>query len=319
MKKLLSTFFMLMLVFIVKAQLWQTPQEIRVIPNVNLPDIAIATYDMNGPVIYINPITMNKVGRETEAFFMAHEYGHHFLGHIINRLFNGNDTYMQVWLDLNMENEADRYAVDYWVDKDEIDVIRAWVNTMWAINNPGDRTHEPSRNRANNVVQYYFEITGAELFGSSNINKLYYKNPEELVVKATNSSTCSTIQEIINYAGSNFEEIKSDLLIEEDGCKIYKSTVSYGINTKLEKCDDPNFTLSFDIYNGIQKSIADKEFQKWEELLDKCLMSFEKTSKESNLYTKQIKYYKLDFYFQLYRKDVFGKIGIFLDVKKRLN
>lgn len=57
-------------------------QTIREIPVFNLPDIAIASMDENGPVIYINPILADTVGPWVTEFFRAHEFFHHRLGHL---------------------------------------------------------------------------------------------------------------------------------------------------------------------------------------------------------------------------------------------
>jgi hypothetical protein len=139
-------------------------QDIRQIAVTNLSDIAIASYDMMGPVIYYNPMQMQQVGPYAAQFIMAHEYGHHNLGHIIRRLWNANNPYIQAWLDLNMENEADAYAVNYWVNQYNKAVVQAGYNWFWAINNLGDRTHLPSRVRAYNIAQYYQQLTGMPLF-----------------------------------------------------------------------------------------------------------------------------------------------------------
>lgn len=139
-------------------------QTIREIPVYTLNDIACASYDNYGPVIYFNPNICQQAGQLATLFFKAHEYGHHNLGHIIQRLWNANNPYVQEWLNKNMESDADAYAVRFWVEQNNIQVIQAWVNAMWTINNMGDNTHLPSQIRATNVVQYYFQITGYKLF-----------------------------------------------------------------------------------------------------------------------------------------------------------
>lgn len=60
-------------------------QSIREIPVVNLPDIAVASIDQHGPVIYYNPILAEMVGPWVTEFFRAHEVFHHRLGHLLDR------------------------------------------------------------------------------------------------------------------------------------------------------------------------------------------------------------------------------------------
>ncbi|MCV9930377.1 hypothetical protein OIU83_22145 [Flavobacterium sp. LS1R49] len=139
-------------------------QIIREIPSYSLNDIACASFDNYGPVIYFNPTICQQAGELTTLFFKAHEYGHHNLGHVIQKIWNSQNPYVQQWLDITMENEADAYAVRYWVTQNNITIIQAWVNTMWMYNNIGDSTHLPSKVRAENVVQYYYQLTGLRLF-----------------------------------------------------------------------------------------------------------------------------------------------------------
>lgn len=139
-------------------------QIIREIPSYSLNDIASASFDNFGPVIYYNPLICQQAGFLATVFFKAHEYGHHYLGHVAQGLWNADNPYVQQWLKANMENEADRYAVRYWVSQNNAEVIRGWVNVMYTYNNMGDQTHLPSRVRAENASNYYFELTNMKLF-----------------------------------------------------------------------------------------------------------------------------------------------------------
>lgn len=165
MKKSIFTLtIMFLLTFSVKGQGWPASQQIIEISVPTLPDIAIASFNQMGPVIYYNPYGMQQAGPLTAAFIMAHEYGHHNLGHIVQRLWNANNPYVQTWLNLNMENDADAYAVRYWISQGNKAVIQAAVNSMWASNNNGDQTHPPSQVRANNIANLFFQLTGTTLF-----------------------------------------------------------------------------------------------------------------------------------------------------------
>ncbi len=77
-------------------------QPIREIPVVNLPDIAIASIDQHGPVIYYNPILTEMVGPWVTEFFRTHEIFHHRLGHLMDR-----DALADPEQRLEMEKQAD--------------------------------------------------------------------------------------------------------------------------------------------------------------------------------------------------------------------
>jgi hypothetical protein len=83
--------------------------QIREIAVPTLPDIAMASYDQFGPVIYYNPIITQQVGPYVTEFFRAHEYGHHVLGHIQREFFDAN-PYNRAWVRQSYEREADCYA-----------------------------------------------------------------------------------------------------------------------------------------------------------------------------------------------------------------
>lgn len=68
---------------------------IREIPVPTLNDIATASFDQYGPVIYYNPYVVNQVRPLVSAFFEAHEYGHYFLVHVTAKLYNPNNPYVQ--------------------------------------------------------------------------------------------------------------------------------------------------------------------------------------------------------------------------------
>lgn len=83
--------------------------QIRELPVRGLPDIAIASYDQFGPVIYYNPDVTQQAGPLLTEFFRAHEYGHHALGHIQREFVEAN-PYNRAWVRQNFEKEADCFA-----------------------------------------------------------------------------------------------------------------------------------------------------------------------------------------------------------------
>jgi hypothetical protein len=164
MKKLVILLLCSWQITVCVAQQLPTPG-IAQIPVPGLGDICTATMDQAGnPIICYNPQLMQQVGPLAAYFFIAHEYGHHKLGHIVLGANSANNPYLQVWLTMNMENQADAFAVDYWISRGDKRPIQAGCNTFMAINNPGDQTHPPSALRAQNVAQYFAQRTGFALF-----------------------------------------------------------------------------------------------------------------------------------------------------------
>ncbi|MCG7855481.1 hypothetical protein MD537_00750 [Flavihumibacter sediminis] len=164
MKKVLIWSILFFATLICKAQYWTAPKGIREIPISTLNDIAVASFDYQGPVIYFNPIVVQQVGPLVSSFFQAHEYGHHYLGHVTAKLFNPNNPYVQVWLSLNAENAADSYAVQYHVQLGNKAVLQAAYNRFIYFPNNGDATHPPSVYRAQNIANLYYQFTGYTLF-----------------------------------------------------------------------------------------------------------------------------------------------------------
>ncbi|WP_340074212.1 hypothetical protein [Leptobacterium sp. I13] len=163
-KYLILTVFIVGISLSSYAQYWTAPSGIREIPVPTLNDIAIASFDGYGPVIYYNPNITNQVGPLVTAFFHAHEYGHHNLGHVTAQIINKNNPYVQIWLNSTAENAADAYAVRYHVQRGNKGVLQATYRRFVNFPNNGDATHPPSTVRANNIANLYYQLTGASLF-----------------------------------------------------------------------------------------------------------------------------------------------------------
>jgi hypothetical protein len=84
--------------------------DVREVATDTLRDVALVAYEQGRPVIYYNPILMQRVGPQLADFFMAHEYGHVAHGHSGAALTLGGDdvgTTRQ-----RQELEADCYATE---------------------------------------------------------------------------------------------------------------------------------------------------------------------------------------------------------------
>jgi hypothetical protein len=84
--------------------------DVREVATDTLRDVALVAYELGRPVIYYNPILMQRIGPQLADFFMAHEYGHVAYGHSGAALtLGGDDTGA---LRQRQELEADCYATE---------------------------------------------------------------------------------------------------------------------------------------------------------------------------------------------------------------
>lgn len=83
--------------------------QIRQIPVPYLQDVAMASFDGMGPVIYYNPYIIDQSPPLLRKFFLLHETGHHVLNHIQQSMFT-YDPYSRAWVQQDLEKQADCYA-----------------------------------------------------------------------------------------------------------------------------------------------------------------------------------------------------------------
>lgn len=106
-----------------------------------LPDVAAANVDWQGPVIYYNPQVLSALAPQTRLFFYSHECGHHNLAHT----FVGSHP-------LTREQAADCWGiVEIWragmVGPNDLPMIQ---NDLFR--SPGDWTHLPGPYRSINLA-----------------------------------------------------------------------------------------------------------------------------------------------------------------------
>jgi hypothetical protein len=99
-----------------RAQAVQRLMDVRQIATDTLHDLAVAAFENGRPVIYYNPVLMQRVGPELETYFFAHEYGHIHYGHTGSALTAGEGDLGA--LRVRQELEADCYAARNLSDTD---------------------------------------------------------------------------------------------------------------------------------------------------------------------------------------------------------
>ena len=98
-----------LLSFLVTTSVVMAEQKIREVPVPHLHDVAIATFDRYGPVIYYNPTALKKLGPDIAEFVRAHEYAHLAMKHMQREEESTLDI-SKTELRRSFELEADCYA-----------------------------------------------------------------------------------------------------------------------------------------------------------------------------------------------------------------
>ena len=103
-------------------QALQRLMDVQQIPSDTLRDVALVTYQLGRPVIYYNPILLQRVGPQLSAFFIAHEYGHIHGGHTGGALLHDGELSA---LRRKQELEADCYAAAVLAEQNRDAVVAA--------------------------------------------------------------------------------------------------------------------------------------------------------------------------------------------------
>jgi len=127
---------------------------VRTVPVPALQDIAVASFDQFGPVIYYNPFKTQQAGPAFASFTYIHEYAHVVKGHV-TKIMMAADPYARIEISRAAEIEADKYATDYWAKKD-MSVVQGAIAFFEAssFSNLGDLTHLPAYVRAQNIRRW---------------------------------------------------------------------------------------------------------------------------------------------------------------------
>jgi hypothetical protein len=99
-----------------RAQAVQRLMDVRQIATDTLHDLAVAAFENGRPVIYYNPVLMQRVGPELESYFFAHEYGHIRYGHTGSALTSTESDRSAIRV--RQELEADCFAASTLADAD---------------------------------------------------------------------------------------------------------------------------------------------------------------------------------------------------------
>ena len=124
---------------------------VREIAVDTLHDLAIAVWHPEQPVIYYNPVQMQRLGPKLAAFFMAHEYGHiayrHTRAYALGTMQQAPDSVLQ-----RRELEADCYAAQRLAQSDPAAVQAAirFFSRMGQFRY--DTEHPTGAQRAANVI-----------------------------------------------------------------------------------------------------------------------------------------------------------------------
>lgn len=143
----LATLILAVGIFVPDSAPPQPTPAIRTIAVPGLHDIALASIDRDGPVIYIEPSHMSKAGAAAR-FFMAHEFAHHDLGHVLAQAMGDPRTHSK-WLRRSMELAADCAAASTLTFQGDTQALEAAFDFFEAQGSQAaDSAHPPGHKRA---------------------------------------------------------------------------------------------------------------------------------------------------------------------------
>jgi hypothetical protein len=123
--------------------------DVQQIPTDTLRDVALVAYERGRPVIYYNPILLQRVGPRLSAFFIAHEYGHIHGGHTGGALLHDGELSA---LRQRQELDADCYAAavlaEY--DRDAVDAALRFFTRLGPLRH--DNYHPTGSQRAARIL-----------------------------------------------------------------------------------------------------------------------------------------------------------------------
>ncbi len=179
-------------------------QTLRYIPVTNLTDVAVASYDAAGPVVYYNPTIAAQLDPDVFLFFKKHEEAHHALNHLQRSVFDTN-PYNRAWVQQSYEREADCYAAKELASTNPASITETVSFFENIIPGQVDWYHPPGYERA------------------AVIRSCAKGDTSTKATKAASSSDfCSVLQQYVDAKSNNFSNLKGDYKSEGD----YYSTLA---------------------------------------------------------------------------------------------
>jgi hypothetical protein len=134
----------------VRAVAAQRLVDVQPIATDTLHDVAVTAYERGRPIIYYNPILMDRVGPQLAHFFIAHEYGHVAYGHTGGALAEPRSDLSN--LRQRQELDADCYATRLLADDDRpaVDAALQFFTRMGSFR--FDDLHPTGSQRASKIL-----------------------------------------------------------------------------------------------------------------------------------------------------------------------
>jgi hypothetical protein len=159
-------------------QALQRLMDVQQIPTDTLRDVALVAFERGRPVIYYNPVLLQRVGPQLSAFFIAHEYGHIHGGHTGGALLHDGELSA---LRRKQELDADCYAAAILAeqDRDAVDAALRFFTRLGPLRH--DNYHPTGSQRAARIlscvppVHERTEAVEAETPGGSDMRNVTFQ------------------------------------------------------------------------------------------------------------------------------------------------